>query len=366
VSDAEITVFECSNCGGNLEFKPGIRSLECPFCGTTNELPGDSAPEIYEELDYERALADLEGATDTVEVRQVSCSGCGAEVTLEPSATTAECVYCGTQVVSEGDSRRALQPQYILPFSVEKPRATKLFRKWIASRRFAPNALKKYTRVSEPLKGVYYPFWTFDTDTRSDYRGQRGIYYTETIRTTNSQGKSVTRSVTKTRWYPASGTVSRSFDEVLVSASRSMEQDLVEKAQDFPLREAVEYDSRFLSGFHGESYTVELKEGFGDAKEVMDRQIRSDVRRDIGGDTQRITSLHTRYRNVTFKYLVLPLYVLKYRFKDKFFPVVINGVTGTIAGKRPFSWLKIALAVLIAAGVIVGGYFLLRYLGVFQ
>ena len=362
--EIDVTVFECSNCGGNLEFQPGTRALACPYCGTTNELPKDSQPEIYEELDYRKAVDDLESATGTVEVQVVGCTGCGAEVTLEPTASTAQCVYCGTQIVSEGGSRRALKPQYILPFSVPREDATKRFRQWIGSRRFAPSALKQYARISDPLKGIYYPFWTFDTSTTSDYHGQRGVFYTEQIRTTDREGKSVTRTVTKTRWYPARGSVARSFDDVLVPASRSLEDDLIRKAQDYPLRELVAYDSRYLSGFHGETYSVELKQGFADAKSVMDAQIRVDVRRDIGGDTQRITSLHTVFSSVTFRYIVLPVYALKFKFRNRYFPVIINGVTGEIAGKRPFSWIKITLAALVTVAVLVGGYLLLRYYGV--
>jgi len=360
----DISVFECSNCGGNLEFKPGAGALECPYCGTRNDVPRDSAPEVYEELDYGTAIRNLESASVTVQVRSITCGGCGAEVTLAATESTSDCPYCGTHVVSETDARSVLQPQYILPFSIERTDASGRFRTWISTRRFAPGALKKYARVSEPLTGVYYPFWTFDSKTTSRYTGMRGVYYTETVRTTDSEGKAVTRTVTKTRWYPAAGTVSRNFDDVLIPASASLDRDLVQKAQDFPLDRLVEYDGRYLSGFRGETYSVKLETGFAEAKSVMDAQIRADVRAHIGGDTQRITSLHTQHRDVTFKYVVMPLYALKYRFQDKYYPVIINGVTGTVAGKRPVSWLKIALTVMITAGIIIGGYFLLRYFGV--
>lgn len=360
----DVTVFECSNCGGNLEFRPGAGSLECPFCGTRNDLPTDATPEIYEELDYRTAVRNLETSSTTVQVRLLQCSGCGAGVTLQPTESTSECPYCGTHVVSESDPRSVLQPQYILPFALEVSDGAKRFRKWISTRRFAPKALKQYTRVSEPLSGIYYPFWTYDSDTTSKYSGMRGVYYRETVRTTNSEGKTVTRTVTKTRWYPAAGTVSRVFDDVLVPASESLEPELVAKAKDFPLGQLVDYDSRYLSGFRGETYSVDLEEGFAEAKSIMDRQIRADVRADIGGNAQRITSLHTRHRDVTFKYIVMPFYALKYKFREKYFPVIINGVTGTVAGKRPVSWFKIVLTALIAAGIAVGGYFLLRYVGV--
>lgn len=360
----EATVFECSNCGGNLEFKPGDQSLECPFCGTKNEIPADSGPQVVEELDYEAAVRNMESATTTVEVTSAKCDGCGATITLEANATTGTCYYCGTQIVAAQSPQKALQPQYIMPFRLTREEANKRFREWIRKRRFAPNALKQYARVADPMQGVYYPFWTFDADTRSDYTGQRGDYYTEQIRTTDREGNSVTRTVTKTRWRSARGTVRRTFDDVLIAASDSLEPTLVAKLDTYNLKELTQFSDHYLSGFRGESYSVELKDGFARAKGEMELVIRQDVRRDIGGDTQRIHTLHTVYSDVTFKYIVLPVYALKYRFRKKLFPVVINGETGEIEGKRPYSWIKILATVLIIGGVLVGGYFLLRHFGV--
>lgn len=360
----ETTVFECKNCGGNLEFEAGAGALTCPFCGTRNEPPTVEAPETYEELDFDSAVRDLSGAAETTQASNVKCGGCGAEVTITPPDQTASCAYCGTQVVATGSPETVLAPQYILPFAIPKNDAASKFREWIATRRFAPNKLKQYTRVSEPIKGIYYPFWTFDAASTSDYTGQRGEYYQEEVKTKDAEGKEVTTTVTKTRWYPASGTVARSFNDVLIPASDSLENEVVRRFTNFPLHKLLPYDPQYLSGYHGESYSIELKDGFDDAKEEMEQQIRSDVRSDIGGDTQRITSLRTRYDNVTFKYITLPIYALKYRFNKKIYPVVINGVTGEVQGKRPISWLKVAATVAIVAAVGVGIYFALRAFGV--
>jgi DNA-directed RNA polymerase subunit RPC12/RpoP len=360
----DIAVYECSNCGGNLEYKPGESSLVCPYCGTRNELTAPEPPEFQEELDYRSAIANLTDASTSVSIRSATCSGCGAEVTFAENATTGECPYCGTHVVATAAAHSVLQPQYILPFRVPRDEARSRFRSWITSRRFAPNALRRYARVSEPLKGIYYPFWTFDARTRTRYTGQRGEFYTERIRTRDANGNTVTRTVTKTRWYPASGVVSRSFDDVLIPASESLDTELVRRFGDFPLHQMVEYDEQYLSGFHAESYSVQLEDGFASAKQDMDDVIRADVRHDIGGDVQRIASLHTQYSDVTFKYVVLPLYALKYKYREKHFPVVINGVTGQVTGRRPVSWLKIAALVVIIGAVVTGGYFALRYFGV--
>ena len=93
-------------------------------------------------------------------------------------------------------------------------------------------------------------------------------------------------------------------------------------------------------------YQVNLAEGFELAKQAAAPVIDSDVRRDIGGDEQRVTRVSTRYSAVTFKHLLLPVYVGAYRFRDKVYQVVVNGRTGEVQGERPYSVWKIALFVL--------------------
>lgn len=354
--------FTCKNCGGDLKFNPGTQSLKCPFCGTENENP-DTIPEIHEELDFQQALEKFRSSEDTVNVQIEKCSACGAEVTLEANATTAKCDFCGTDIVAGGKSHKAMKPQYLLPFKIQKDQAKKTFREWIIKRKFAPSDLKKQARLSEPLKGIYYPFWTFDSDTRSSYSGERGTHYTRQVERTNSEGKRVTESVTETRWTHVKGTVKRFFDDILIAASHTLKRKLTRKLDDWNLKEMVNYSERYLKGFKAESYSVDLKEGFELAKEIMNETIRSDIRHDIGGDEQRINRVDTEFLSITFKYILLPIWVVVYKFKDKYFQVLINGSTGEIEGERPFSIIKIVgliLGILALGGIVYLIYYLVH------
>ena len=345
--------FKCKNCGGDLSFSPGTQSLKCPFCGTENENP-DSAPEVHEELDFESARAAFNNSENTVEVQVEKCAACGAEVTLEPNVTTAKCDFCGTGMVVSGRSHKAMKPQYLLPFSITKDMGKKSFRDWIAKRKFAPNALKRQARLSEPVHGIYYPHWTFDTQTNSTYTGERGTHYTETVTRRNSEGKEVTETVTKTRWTSAKGSVSNNFDDVLVAASTSLKKKLTSKLNKWEFSKMISYDDKYLKGFKAESYSIDLEEGFEEAKVEINSEIRSDIRRDIGGDEQRIHRVNTAYNAITFKYILLPIWVVVYKFKNKYYQVLINADTGEIAGERPFSAAKIIgliLAILAVGGI---------------
>ena len=127
----DVAVFECKNCGGNLEFKPGQSSLECPYCGTRNEIGVEAPVEVQEELDYQSAIANLNASSETTQIRETTCGGCGASVTFEENATTGECPYCGTHVVATAGAHTALIPQYILPFCLsERSKAPPLYSTW--------------------------------------------------------------------------------------------------------------------------------------------------------------------------------------------------------------------------------------------
>lgn len=345
--------FPCKECGAELRFEPGENALKCPYCGTVNEI--EQAEVAVEEHDFEVALAQLKAGGETYEVVVIRCANCGAETTFDPNITSDACAFCGTPHVLEKGSTRLIKPQALLAFKVTDREAREHFKKWLHGLWFAPNDIKQYARREGGLNGMYLPHWTYDAETTTRYTGQRGEYYyvTETY-TTVENGKSVqrTRQVRKTRWYPASGTVYNSFDDVLVVASESLPRNYMQKLEPWDLEEVVPYTEAYLSGFRTESYTVDLEEGFGLACTRMQPTIDSSIRSDIGGDTQRILSKNTRYDDVTFKHLLLPVWISTYRYRDKAYRFLVNARTGQVTGERPWSWVKITLAILAALVVI--------------
>jgi hypothetical protein len=114
----------------------------------------------------------------------------------------------------------------------------------------------------------------------------------------------------------------------------------------------VPYADEYLSGFRAESYQVSLPEGFEAAKEVMAPVIEATIRRDIGGDEQQIHSKQTQYRRITFKHILLPVWLTAYRFREKVFRILINARTGEVQGERPYSAWKIAGTVLVGLAII--------------
>lgn len=347
--------FNCTGCGAVLQFKPGTANLKCTYCGAENHI--EQAPEDIEEIDYEKFVREQLGKEEKLEVVAVKCNACGASITLDPNITSDKCPYCASSVVVEsGSTSTILKPKSLVPFKVDKKQAAEKFKSWIQGLWFAPNDLKKADLAYEKINGIYVPYWTYDTRAETSYTGQRGEHYyvTESYTTTeNGETVTKTRQVRKTRWYFASGHVQDIFDDVLVIASHTLPKKYTTALEPWHTKELVPYNDKYLSGFRSEAYQVEVSAGLEEAKEIMKGTIYTHIRHDIGGDEQRIFSANSAYYDITFKHVLLPIWISSYRFKDKVYRFLINGQTGEVQGERPWSAIKIALAVLAAIAVIV-------------
>ena len=345
--------FPCSQCGGDLEYEPGAARLVCPHCGAEEAIePVADLSEALRELDYESALRNQMADVEYEETRVVTCPNCGAQTEFAEESQAGRCPFCDTPVVTDTGTHRHIKPTALLPFAVEERDARASMTKWLGRLWFAPNGLKEYARKGRAMNGIYVPFWTYDTKTRSRYRGARGEHY-YVSRTVTRNGKKQTVRERKTRWYPASGTTARNFDDLLVLASQSLPKRYTDGLEPWDLSALKGYQPEYLAGFRAEGYQVELVDGYGEARERMDAQIRSDVRRDIGGDTQRIHNIDSDYWDITFKHILLPVWLAAYKYRGKTYRFVVNGRTGKVQGERPYSAWKITFAVI--AGLIVAG-----------
>jgi LSD1 subclass zinc finger protein len=345
-----VSQYPCGSCGAILSYRPGEHTLHCEFCGADTPIPvadRGAMEAAVREHDYRAALENLASGAPTEITRVAHCDACGAEVEFEPNVHSAECPFCATPLVTDTTEDRHIKPQGLLPFAIDREAARQALRRWLASRWFAPNGLKKYARTNNRINGIYTPYWTFDARTQSAYAGRRGDAYTVQVR--GPDGKPQTQ--TRIRWRNVSGRVARDFDDVLVLGATSLPESDTDALQPWDLSQLQPYSRDYLAGFRAESYTVPLDRGFSVARGKMDEQIRFDVRRAIGGDQQQITRLDTRVWDVTFKHILLPVWVAAYRYRGKPYRVVINGRTGAVRGQRPYSIWKIALALLLAAAV---------------
>jgi hypothetical protein len=343
--------FPCQACGAKLVFDPNQDDLICTHCGVVQEIEKNDGEAITEySLEGARKRAKRIPVEELSAGSEVHCTSCGAVYVVEGQA--GRCPFCDSPVVLETTDADVIVPESLLSFRVDRRNAKEKFQTWVAKRWFAPNDLKTRARV-HGMDGVYLPHWTYSSSTKSSYTGMRGRFYYVEERYTDKDNERKTRKIRKVKWRPAFGTVFADFDDVMVCGSRSLPMTLVRRLEPWDLENLRAYQPDYLSGFAAERYGVDLEQGFSLAQDRMEGDIRQAVRRDIGGDTQVITSLRIRHRKVGFRHLLLPLWISSFRYQDKVYRFAVNARTGKISGERPYSVVKIALAV--AAGLAIAG-----------
>jgi DNA-directed RNA polymerase subunit RPC12/RpoP len=342
--------FDCDNCGASMRWDPDTDALRCAYCEHTVPVPRDEGTilerPIEEAGDAARGLG--------LERRVAHCNTCGADVSLDTDATADRCVYCGSpSVLDQAANRNAIRPESLIPLDVGKGDVERAFRKWITSRWFRPNALKQLKNFD--AVGVYAPFWTFDCRVFSEWSADAGYYYwvTQSYWTTvNNRRVRRTRRVRKVRWVPKWGTRNDAYDDILVPASLGRPHDLVQKLGAYDLRALVPYRPEYLAGWRAEEYRVDLETGWVSAQQLVEAEQRRRCSGDVPGDTQRRLRVRNAISGVHWKHVLLPVWSLQYRFKQKTYTVLIHGQTGHVVGEAPYSWIKITLLVLaiLAAG----------------
>lgn len=352
--------FPCQNCGAKLHYDAGAQAMKCPYCGTQQAVPtpqqASAAGPVGREIPIEEGLRLASRGLGTP-VTQVSCRDCGATVNVSPGEQTAKCAFCGSQqVLAQEAPGTAIRPESMVPFKVDKAAANKKFADWLGTLWFRPNDLRQLAKLQE-MGGVYIPFWTFDAWVRSNWNADAGYYYYETEYYTDQEGDRQTREVQRTRWEPAAGWRQDFFDDTLVCASKGLPAELVCKFQSFDTKQLTAYQPQFLAGWRAEAYAVDLLPAWGNAQQSMSQVQQGRCASDVPGDTHRNLHVNNAFSHVTFKHVLLPIWIAAYRYNGKPYQFLINGQTGEVVGKAPWSFWKIfffclAIAIVVTAAIV--------------
>jgi hypothetical protein len=353
--------FTCPACGGEAQWNPGKQALVCSFCGTTSPAQAELTPtgeELIKEHDLAaalRAIPDDKRGWQAAKT-SVKCQSCQAISVFDRERVGQRCDFCGsTALVPYEEIKEAFRPESLLPIKVSETEVRDSMRRWYATRWFAPNKLRRKA-LTDTVKGLYIPYWTFDAQVHADWTAESGYYYYETEQYRDANGQTKTRQVRKVRWQSSQGQCDHFFDDQLVPASRGVHPALLRQVEPFPTKELTPYQPGFLSGWVVERYQIDLIEAAKTARDEMETFMVRLCAGQVPGDTHRNLRVSTDYSGQTFKHILAPLWLLSYNYGKRAFQVVINGYTGEIAGEYPKSWVKIMLAVLVLlvlVGVIV-------------
>ena len=344
----------CPACGAQAEWNPAKQKLVCPFCGTESPYSIDRDVGKVGERALAAGLRDTAAAQQAPAAtgRTVQCQSCRAIMVYDATRVGQNCEFCGSPaLVAYSDIKSPIRPEGVLPFKVDRHKVRDDIRRWWRSKWLAPGRLAKAALV-DTVHSLYIPYWTFDARAHCPWEAEAGHYYYVNVEGRDSKGNPVMRQERRVRWEPASGVVDHTFDDDLVPGTTGVDEQLLREVEPFPTQEIVPYDTAFLSGHVVEHYQVALTDAATNSEAQMHAALRELCARQVPGDTHRNLVIHPVFSARTFKHVLVPIWLLVYMFGSRNFQVVVNGYTGRIAGRYPYSPWKVALlilAILIAA-----------------
>ncbi|HEY2343474.1 MAG TPA: zinc ribbon domain-containing protein, partial [Chthoniobacteraceae bacterium] len=254
--------YACPSCGAEAQWNPAKQALVCPFCGTVSpaKLSATGEVEIHEN-DLVAALKNIgsEQRGLQTEKKAVKCQSCQAISLFDPKVVAQRCDFCGsTALIPIEQQGAAIRPESLLEFKIAEAAVRDSIHQWYGSRWFAPSAMKQKA-LTDTVRGVYLPYWTFDAQVHADWTAESGYYYYETEVYRDADGKEQSRQVQKIRWSFSSGSLDHFFDDDLVPASKGVPSPLLKQIEPFPTTTDLKpYDPGYLSGWTVEQYQIDL------------------------------------------------------------------------------------------------------------
>ena len=352
----EQTDEKCPSCGGVMAYDPAVGKLVCEYCGATLDFE-EQLPDIAREINFDLA-EDYENHDWGADKKTVICRSCGAESIYDSLQIADICPYCGSNLVVEAGAADAMAPGGVCGFALTAKQAGDKFKAWIKRKIFAPKQVRKGT-IPDSFKGVYLPYWTFDTETTTGYTARYGKTRTVTV-----NGKTHTH----VDWYRTSGVYDKIFDDLLISGTDRYDKTAMSKIEPFDTASGKVYKPEYIAGFVAERYSVGLNEAWNRGRtkvnDIFEDNIKDYIKRSKNANYVDSLKMSTDYKNVKYKYLMLPVWMSSFRYKEKIYNFMVNGQTGKVGGKTPVSAWKVALSVaigLIVTAVIV--WLLTKYSG---
>lgn len=329
---AAIQEYKCPCCGGAIVFDSNIQKMKCPYCDTEfemetlkgydSELQNDKADDMQWESNA--GTEWQEGETDGL--RTYICKSCGGEIVGDENTAATECPFCGNPVVMSGQFSGALKPDIVIPFKLDKKAAKAGLTKHLSGKRLLPKVFKDQNHIDE-VKGLYVPFWLFDTDVSAQVR-----YRATKVRSWSDSNY----NYTETQHYSVHRGGNIGFANVPVDGSTKMADDLMESIEPYDISDAVDFQTAYLSGYLADKYDVNADQSVQRANERVKKSTEEAFAQTVKNYTTVVAeNSNIRLSGGKVKYALYPVWILNTTWKDEKFTFAMNGQTGKFVGNLP-------------------------------
>ena len=363
---ANLQEYKCPCCGGAIAFDSTIQKMKCPYCDTEFEM--DALKSYDDELQEEQADS-MEWETnaggewqegETEGLRTYVCKSCGGEIVGDANMAATSCPFCDNPIVMMGQFSGTLRPDLVIPFKLDKKAAKEGLMKHLTGKRLLPKIFKDQNHIDE-IKGIYVPFWLFDTDVDANVR-----YRATKLRVWSDSDY----DYTETSYFMVHRGGSVGFENVPVDGSSKMANDLMESIEPYNCAEAVDFQTAYLAGYLADKYDVTAEESI----ERANARVKRSTEEAFAGTVQGYHIVTAEKSSVQFnngkaKYALYPVWLLNTTWNGNEYTFAMNGQTGKFVGDLPVDkaaatrWTAI-LAVAFTA-VTYGAATLLHFIGLF-
>ena len=336
---ADTMEYKCPACGGSMEFDSKTQKLKCPFCSTEISVEEWTAKNAEQEDQPATAQTQsgipweaMGGGTgwsgsETANMAVYSCQSCGGEIVADKTTGATSCPYCGNQVVIKGQFSGDARPDYIIPFKLDKKAAKAAYKKHLTKKKFLPQIFGKENHIDE-IKGLYVPFWLFDSKVYADAR-----YEADKVKVWTSGDTEYTERET----YDLHRCGSLAFEHLPVDCSRKMDDKLMESIEPYQFQDAVPFQAAYLSGYLADRYDVQMEEAQRRAQERIKRSAEDGLKPGITSyDTVKTIDSKVDILEARYWYALYPVWILNTTWRGKQYIFAMNGQTGKMVGDLPF------------------------------
>ncbi len=329
---AVLQEYKCPCCGGAIAFDSSIQKMKCPFCDTEFEMEAlasfDEAlkNEPQSDMSWDAAPGAEWQQGEADGLRVYVCQSCGGEVVGDETTAATSCPYCDNPVIMMGQFSGVLKPDYVIPFKLDKAAAIDALQKHYNGKRLLPKIFKDKNHIDE-VKGVYVPFWLFDTDADAHIR-----YKATRMRSwSDSQ-----YNYTETSYFAVIRAGKLGFEHVPVDGSTKMDDTLMEAIEPFDFSQAVDFQTAYLAGYLADKYDVDAEQSIDRANE----RIRASTEQAFQSTVQGFTSVLPESTNISLtngvaKYALYPVWLLNTSWNGQKYTFAMNGQTGKFVGDLP-------------------------------
>lgn len=352
---ADINEYKCPTCTAPLHYVGESGRLECDYCGQSFEVAEveafyatqENGPEVpvqepeKPETDWDLSEMQNDWGEDGAGMKAYICPSCGAELICDETTAATSCPYCGNNTIIPGQFGGVLKPDSVIPFKLDKNAAIAALKQHYSRKFLLPRAFTAGNHLEE-VKGVYVPFWLFDSGVDADCR------FHGTRSHTHREGE---YEVTVTEHYAIRRSGRMEFTNVPADGSSKMPDDYMDSIEPFDYSNMKPFSAAYLPGYLADKYDVDAEACMPRADDRCRNSALEILQRDvIGYETLTPVRSNTNLQRGKVHYALFPVWTLRTKWQDKDYVFMMNGQTGKLVGDLPVSKAKFwGLAAAVAA-----------------